>query len=211
MATIGFGAGVRRGLRLVGAALVLVPMGSPAVAAKFAWVDSTRVWLAGVSGVAGNITPGSEVMMPRSIGLHRLDGWEHNDKPVRFASYGAPLDPASAVSRRIATTTIFAVDSVAAGSLKSVDVGSDRVATAVQVCVNNNRIKGVRLWARRVRSDGSLDPAETSDEYKRTNCASNGWKARLSCGSGKAIQGLRFHSFDGHSYSGIGIACASIR
>lgn len=186
----------------------------PAWGAAFAWDTATHAWLSSVSGVSGTVV--EEYVLPASTGLHRLDGAEHNDRPVVFFVYGAGLSPDDAASRRVRTAKVSpGTDKWSEGSSKSANIGADRVATGVRVCVNNDRIKGVRLYGRVVNRDGSLGASENSDAYDRTNCGANDWSRTLTCGAGKAISGLRFHALtrgiSSESFSGISIACARIR
>lgn len=190
---------------------------STASAATYAFDPATKVWVATVSGRSGNV---AEVRFdPASLstatgdGLFQVESHEQGDRPVKFYFSGAPLDPA------LATRTSFQIVEIAGSGYgltnpMRTNIGSDRVATAIQVCVNNDRIKGVRLWGKVVNQDGSLGANERQAEDKRTNCGANDWAARVACGPEKAISAVRLHKrADGssQSFSGVSIACSRIR
>lgn len=90
-------------------------------------------------------------------------------------------------------------------------VGEHKVITAVQACINNEKIKGIRLWGVHVNKDATLGKIAKKAEAKRKNCKSNGWAKKLSCAKNKIVTNMRFHyknKKDG--FSGISIQCSKI-
>lgn len=181
---------------------------SIALAASFTHDSATHNWQSQVSGTPGTIT---EHVVNSSRGLHKIIGWEKSDAPITFAIYESSLNPDNAASVRAAQVEARSWTS-ATGSLKSATLGSDRAAVAIQACINNDRIKGLRLWGKTVKSNGELGNGETQAEYKRTNCGKNDWKQKLSCASDRVITGVRFHSLNAtKGFTGVAIRCSKIK
>ena len=136
---------------------------------------------------------------------------ERTDDPITFNIYESPLNPNEAKST-------FAVQlnalnhRTAYGDSKSATLGSDRAATAIQACVRNDKIKGLRLWGKVVRPNGKLGQNTAKAEYKRTNCRQKDWKTKITCGADRIITGLRFHSVNANKgFSGLAIRCGKIK
>ncbi|MCP5265894.1 MAG: hypothetical protein H6934_07265 [Burkholderiaceae bacterium] len=187
---------------------------SPVHAAAFEWDVSTEVWVATMSGRAGTAIE-ARSRWPTRDGAYQIVGYEDgSDRPTRFRVSWGSIDP-NTLDGDSSTIEIPGQPYNALNAAMTVNIGADRVATAIQVCLNNDRIKGLRLWGKAVGRDGTLGNSERKSEARRNNCHDSGWSARVGCGTKKAISALRFHKrSDGKnkwSFSGISIACSRIR
>lgn len=88
--------------------------------------------------------------------------------------------------------------------------------TAVQVCENNRRIKGMRLWGRRLDSSGVPTGEPLLGEFKRTNCGAKDWAEKVGCGDDLIALGLRANYYGNlpgseTSSSGITLLCGKVK
>jgi hypothetical protein len=93
---------------------------------------------------------------------------------------------------------------------------ADHFVTAVQTCVNNNRIKGVRLWGQRLGTSGLPTGNSRQVDFTRTNCGSKDWAEKVACGEEKVAVGARANYYGNYtgsktSFSGITLLCAKLK
>ncbi len=191
-----------------GLALVALALGSAAwvPTADFKQDSATHVWKGTVSGVAGTVF---EYLAPYDRGLHKLVVWENVDDPYKISVYKNLLS-STTTSSGIGTTLESREVKLGSSSVETVDVGDSHYITAVQVCTNNNKIKGVRIWGRSLKNDGALNVAEIKSEYELPNCNGN-WGAKVSCGDEKIATGIRAHAKEPwNGFSGLTLRCGKV-
>ena len=183
--------------------------------------DSVK-WRKGVSGISGSVIQTSSRLSCNDFHggksqcnkINALDIREATDDVVRIkmmVDYINPDAPLGTTNNNI----WFDYDVPGRGAPTSgaliADVGAHKAATAVQVCLNNDKIKGIRLWGVHVNKDASLGNNAAKTEVKRKNCKSNGWAKKVSCAKNKIITNMRFHYKKKQTgFSGISIQCGKI-
>lgn len=156
--------------------------------------------------------------------LTKLTFWEYNDDPAKvdlegIINYHEGGSPKSeTVKNRVATPDnrmFIPGDDV---SKKTISVSNDRAITSLQVCINNQKVKGVRIWGANFDNDGKpKNDSAIFSEFKRPNCGSNQWVQKVSCPAGKVAVGLRVENShkteeDGNRYKGfmgLSLICAT--
>jgi hypothetical protein len=160
----------------------------------------------GISGMNGGYA--DEYLTPSSFGFYGIIGLEKSDDAVEFNIKTNSLTDTG--DPTYGSWGVIKLDDGNPDSKKDADLGSDQYVTAVQVCVTNDKIKGVRIWGARLLEDGSLQPISQPGEYKRTNCKGN-WKTKVSCPSGKIATGVRAYSVEVHKgYGGLALRCSTV-
>lgn len=191
-----------RHFALSGLLLVAFAMSGPdAYAENFDHTSSTHRW----TNISGEPGEKEEWLAPNNQGFYSLSVHEKSDDPRWIELQANTLssdDPRNAGSPdlKVGANNV-------SRSNKTANVGSDHYVTAVQVCVNNDKIKGVRLWGKTLTPAG-LPNREKDDEFTRANC--NGkWQTKVSCGPEKVATGLRAYRAK-NSFGGLALRCSKI-
>jgi hypothetical protein len=192
--------------KLAGPALAL-SLSLPAAATEFKAIPSTERWTS-VSGVADEYR---EILAGPNNGYSELIVWERGDEPVFIEVRSQTLSSSNPEFVRMREVKV--PDAPAGASYSKVGIGNDRYITSVQVCLNNDRIKGIRLWGK-VLSPNGTPKNEHDDQFALPNCMGK-WKDRVSCGPDKIATGMRFYYTTDHfvhhyAFSGISLRCAKV-
>lgn len=184
-----------------------------ALTASVAWatdyVYKSNAWQA-VSGSTGTMQ--QDAVPGEPAGLVRLTFYEHLDDPYHidatFRTFRTKGTWAYAVLKT--GTPQIKLDR---GSPKTITVG-DHYANAIQVCTNGNKntakrkIKGARLYGKRMNSKGQLYGPETVSSFQRPHCKT--WERRVACPVGQVITGLRGYA-QAKGYIGLAPRCSALQ
>lgn len=149
-------------------------------------------------------------------GLKGIEWWESGDMPCKLTAHTTHLNKLGP------KTFSDALGSCSPGNGKKVKLlGSFDYVYKVQVCTTDkrnsadNRLKGVRIWARTISRTNPVKFTDqaTYQEVKHTNCAV--WKPAVSCGAGKIAVGVVAHSGETNSgnnkgFTGLALVCRSV-
>ncbi len=143
--------------------------------------------------------------------LVQLFFYEKSDDPVRASVVGWLPVIVSGTQTSYAPSQAVGSADFNNGTMQSVQVGAERVITSIQVCLNNDKIKGVRVWGADFDAQGNprRDDAIHS-EFKRPNCGNNGWQQRRTCPGNQVAVGARFES-GAKGFSGLSLICADFK
>lgn len=180
---------------------------SAAGATDFRPVTSSERWT-DISGVAGEYR---EILAAPGSGYSEMEVWERADKPVLINVRVMTLS--SDKPRFVRVREVEVPEARSPQSYERVDVGNDRYITSVQVCINNDRIKGIRLWGKLLSPNGT-PKNEHNDQFSLPNCMGK-WRERVSCGDDKVATGMRLyyttdHFVHDYGFSGIALRCARV-
>ena len=82
---------------------------------------------------------------------------------------------------------------------------------AAEVCDsknnNNERIKGIRVFASRITEDGTVQIVQEQDEFARNNCGT--WQDRVTCPADEVATGIIAH-FDDDGFVGLQLRCSRL-
>lgn len=90
---------------------------------------------------------------------------------------------------------------------------SGNYGRGVAVCTTDkkdsadNKLKGIKLYAAEVKSDGKVVTLNTYEKNEHTNCAK--WHKAVYCPAGHVMNGVHVYSKD-TSFTGLGIKCAKV-
>lgn len=181
--------------------------------ANYGYKSGTHFWRAAVSGVPGSvieITP-PEMNQPHqaSLAVHKISLYENYDNPTKISvGFNALKDGGSGTMYPIPKRTTDAI--LGPESSASAGVGNTHHMTALRVCVNNEKIKGLMVWGRAIQPNGKLSAAEVQDKFELPNCKDQ-WQEKIECGEGKVITGIRAHYKNAaKGFSGLAIRCTGI-
>ena len=184
------------------------------------FTQKSMKWLKAVSGIQGSITQTADGFAEKDSGgkiqqsgkIHALNILEGADDPVRIKVKYEKINPDQLFNTPGYYWEKYDCRSaVHTSKPMQVDVGAHRVATAVQVCIHNDKIKGIRLWGVHVNKDATLGAKTYTAEAKRKHCKTGGWAQKIKCANNKAISKSRFfYKSTKSGFSGIGIQCAKI-
>lgn len=163
-----------------------------------------------VSGYSGFV---DELLASAYHGIHHLrfyDGVESGANSIRVYTHALSTDAEQ--EEEIGVVGIGRLDDP---SIKDLDVGNDRVITAIRVCTNetgdtNDRhLKGAEVWSARVKIDGTLEPttAPASLKFERTSCKH--WENKVSCGTNQVATGIRSYG-DRSGLRGLALRCTKL-
>ncbi len=82
-------------------------------------------------------------------------------------------------------------------SPKTVELGAGEYVEGIQICTNQRkndkktRLKGVRLFGARVKSDGTVQSGTSQTEFHRTNCKV--WRQKAMCPEGQLAYAATFY------------------
>jgi hypothetical protein len=196
-----------RALLSVAAVAVLWP--AHARAGDFFRDDATRRWTA-TSGSGDSSwlehTPSA------NEGIYGIGVAETGDKPQEINFLNNILSSGAGKTMGGEFLRLFN----GATGMKYATLPTDYYITAVQACVNNNRIKGLRVWGTKLDANGLPTGALVSAEFQRTNCGANDWAEKVSCGAEKVAVGARanyYGNFTGSktTFSGITLHCGKTK
>ncbi len=187
--------------------------------AQFIFAENTLNWLHNVSGVAGSVVETkASFTCNDNRGVDRqcskifaLDIREAADDPLRVNMHVDRINPDILLG---GVPRWYDVPGRGTATSKDmlVNIGGHRAATAVQVCVNNDKIKGIKLWGVDIKKDATLGTKTYEDVATRKNCKASNWADKVSCGNNKIIAKFRFHYKSTKSgFSGIAIQCGKIK
>lgn len=184
------------------ATILAVCAANLAAATEFRHAEDTHRWT-NVSGAPGYFV---EALAAPQRGYYAVDVNERGDSPIEINLSANTL---SSNSPHHANTRTLTSQSGTPTGPGGTTVGVDHYISAVQVCLNGNKIKGVRLWGKMLNPSG--DPRNEKEvQYSRPNCLGM-WSNKVACGPDKVATGVRAHyvySFQG--FSGISLRCAKV-
>ena len=166
--------------------------------------DKTTTQSSGTRPSAHVESPGGDYQ-----GLYEMSMWEDGDSPCKLA----------AKSRHVNTykgdTVTWKDSRCNAKSKKTVSFSNtDTYIDGVQVCVNGggDRVKGVKIFGKKLnRSTGALTDAG-SKKFERTNCKT--WKTTRYCPAGKVASGVsigyQLQQFIPNNITGLALECRSV-
>lgn len=213
---------------LVPAAISLAVFGSSAIAQTAKIAPIFKKYEVGSTHNFTNISGKSESPITVSLLKSKWDGPTKGDlvRLTKLTFFEINDDPAYVLIEGVLETSNgfhpaaasagYAV-SPGEGNPKTIQVERSRAITSLQVCTNNQKIKGVRIWGAEFDAQGKLKYDDgIKDEFKRTNCKSDGWQQRVTCPAGQIAVGLRVENSakvegDGLTYkgfTGLSLACA---
>jgi hypothetical protein len=152
-------------------------------------------------------------------GLKGFSWWESGDKPCKIKAHPVALnvvDPRA--SGRVKSEPNDKFKSICDGragnekKAKFVD-GTDRYVRGVAVCTNekkkssDERLKGIRVHAAEVGSDGTVQALDVDRDDMHVNCKQ--WHAPVYCPAGHIVSGLQVHHRNGY-FTGLGIKCRRV-
>lgn len=191
------------------AALLLTPLTSFAFSplTSFAWKPETSVWKATISGVPGEYF---EIGAPGDWAIYGIGLVEHLDDPykikVRFNRLTNDAQPPPQGTSRETKSPIIVNDEPE----QVATAGGTHHMTALRVCTNNDKIKGLQVWGRFIRKDGTLSEETGPDSFVRKNCSE--WGERVACGENKVITGVRaYYKSKEKGFSGLAIRCTAMQ
>lgn len=158
----------------------------------------------GQSVSSATATPGGDYQ-----GLYEIRMWEDGDVPCKLTAKSRHVNT---YSGKNATTNKC---NGSAKSEKNVAfTNSDTYINGVQVCLNSkgDRIKGVKVFGKKLnRSNGSLSDAG-SKKFERTNCKT--WKTIRYCPAGKIAVGVKVsytrQSLISDEFGGLALVCRTV-
>lgn len=156
--------------------------------------------------------------------LQKIEWWEHNNRPCKVRATFVHVNQLTKQSQ-----TWEHRDCKSPGAKKTfkaatypIQLGSS-MFTKLKVCVNNNRVKGLRgegvdlsraVMVRNKSSGDRLTIRGPRVEYKRIrrpNCGANGWQPSFSeCALQEVVTGFRLYHDDG-AWTGLRVYCARLR
>jgi len=170
----------------------------------------TNEYVTPVSGYAGlydDVVPGNSDYQ----GLMKLFWMEEADHPSEIQVTASHIN-----TRTERTAQLDIQPNLSPGNGKTVELtGLDDRIYKVQVCTTNknntanNRLKGIRIWARTINYGDpvTLTSQTSGHEARHTNC--NLWHTPQACEVGYIAVGLRVHN-DGQSFRGIALYCRRV-
>jgi hypothetical protein len=130
-----------------------------------------------------------------SRGIYEIGVKEKTDDPVRIIVRTTSLnDLVSGADNPSSSDQALDLRNPNDSSLEKAAIGKDHALVAVQVCTNgandtsNRKIKGLRIWGRRMTSQGKWGTQATA-EFKRPNCQT--WETKVSCATDTFAHRLR--------------------
>lgn len=143
--------------------------------------------------------------------LKQIYFYEKSDDPVRITMSGSLPVLLNGDEKSYMAAFSFGSEDYNNGTVKVLQVGADRAITSIQVCLNNDKIKGARVWGADFDAQGNprRDDAIYS-EFKRPNCGNNGWQQRRTCPGNQVAVGLRLEN-GAKGYSGMSLVCADFK
>lgn len=166
--------------------------------------DSSTTQRTGKSGSTTTVSPGGDYQ-----GLYEIRMWEDGDVPCKLTAKSRHLNTYSGKS---------ATSNKCRGSAKSEKsvsfTDSNTYINGVNVCLNSkgDRIKGVKIFGKKLnRSNGSLSDAG-SKKFERTNCKT--WKTIRYCPAGKIAVGVKIsytkQSLISDEFGGLALVCRTV-
>lgn len=176
--------------------------------AGYVWKQAPMPWNPGVSGVPGEV---KELLPPVNtfdVAVYMIDVTENYDNPIELRVHFNRLQDGGSKTVGLPVLAKTATMSYGPTSTQKTTVGQTHHLTALQVCVNNDKIKGIRTWGKTIKADGTLSVKETYDpSFELPNCKDQ-WKSKVSCGEGKVVTGIRAHyKYANKGFSGLAIRC----
>lgn len=152
-------------------------------------------------------------------GIKGFTWWEDGDKPCKITAHSVALNTVnSRSSSHVKSEPDDKSKSICDGSpgdkkkAKFVD-GTDRYVRGVAVCTtdkkksSDERLKGIRIYAAEVRSDGTVEALDVERDDKHINCKQ--WHSPIYCPTGYIVSGLKVHHRNDY-FTGLGIKCRRI-
>lgn len=145
------------------------------------------------------------------VPLTQLFFYEKADDPVQVSMVGWLPVTVNGSKTTYMPSFKLGSDDINRGSKEFVYVGPGRAITSIQVCLNNDKIKGARVWGADFDAQGNprRDDAIQS-EFKRPNCGNNGWQPRRTCPGNQVAVGLRLEN-SAKGFSGMSLICADFK
>ncbi|OWU83967.1 hypothetical protein ATO6_16300 [Oceanicola sp. 22II-s10i] len=151
-------------------------------------------------------------------GMTGIQMREHQDDPIYIQIFAerlcATVEDGPCPGRGSREFTLRAGVSGNFASSKDVFVAEGHFVTGISVCMNRreDKIKGIRLIARPINPDGTIDNSTNPyvDSFARPNCATNHWSNQVDCPANNVVVGLRAVYSHDSGAKGIQPVCAQI-
>lgn len=143
--------------------------------------------------------------------LKQIFFYEKSDDPIRITMSGSLPVLVNGEEKHHGASFAFGSDDFNNGTMQVLQIGAGRAVTSIQVCLNNDKIKGARVWGADFDAQGNprRDHAIYS-EFKRPNCGNNGWQQRRTCPGNQVAVGLRLEN-GAKGFSGMSLVCADFK
>jgi hypothetical protein len=135
--------------------------------------------------------------------INRVSNWEHSDDPckvkVKMRHLNNYKETSSAAELRAGCDN----DKLTAGY-----TNSETYVGAIQICHSGSgKLKGLRVWGRKLnRNTGGLSNVARVED-KRPNC--NSWQSKQSCPVGEIATKIKVET-NGYSYTGVSMTCRAV-
>ena len=136
-------------------------------------------------------------------GLYELSAWEHVNRPCRLQVRSRHLNTYAGKNATWGSSMCDATKKTLTFANEDTYIGG------IQVCLNGagKRIKGIRIFGRKLnRATGQL-AAAGKKEFERPNC--NTWSPKRSCPAGQIATALAVYSGDGGA-TGLKLVCKPV-
>lgn len=111
--------------------------------------------------------------------IHRISNWESGNHPCKVKIKMRHLNKYTATSETETLDSGCDNDKISVGYSDT-----ETYISGIQVCINNHKIKGLRVWGSELnRHTGGLSNVGRQED-KRSNC-NNNWKAKYVCPAGE--------------------------
>ena len=192
-------------------ALVLGVWLWPAAARADVTTDPDSASVSNVSGYTGK--KGDVKAVSLDWGLKTVTWYEKADKPCKLTISARDLyDP-----DKLVATSDYELDICggAASNKKLVSFTDSRrnFIRGVAVCTtdkkdsSDNRLKGIKIFAAKVTTDGQVTELTTFEKNEHTNCAK--WRKAVYCPAGHVAHGIQIHHTDGY-FRGLAVKCRKV-
>jgi hypothetical protein len=166
------------------------------------------------NSVKVTVTPSSSTVDTYDYRLDTIAWRERYDHPCSITLKGETLGSPSHRSDNLQTDCGFFEDTRSTRQVKS----GDEAITGLKICLNNERLKGIRIEASALKIDGDavrIDEVKARDAFtdEQANCGRNDWTEWVRCPAGKIAVGLelRYSHLGGEGdIEGMGLICRRV-
>lgn len=169
--------------------------------------DATR---SDVSGHSSS-TKKSHYAANASTALYGLSMWEEGDRAIAFQVNQAKLSPTGG---EVSAGSVIKFAGYNERSKKTVSLGNDHYIEGIKICTSGEkgntakkRLKGVKLYGARLRSDGSIQSGVTTATFKRANCKQ--WEKKAMCPKGQLAYAVTMYRGD-KGINGASLLCKAV-